>query len=351
MTEEGWSAATRFSVMLEVMNEREIFGLFNNVEYLRLFILSDTFTNEDIALLSQFRHLRKMYLHLPFFHNLASYFPTLTHLLLSCYGPVQDQTQAEGLNLPNLERLGIYLDVWPSFPAELTVYAPKLEHLALRWTSDTRWEDVSSIARNLIASIPLENIKTVNLTGHSWDELTYSMQIDPILSSNSKLYFMCKFVNLQTLGLNYSTPRSVGGQDRPDTVSLIQILSTVRSKHLRTLILVVPFRRILRQEVHLTFDNSRWKVLDELLCDAERFRVLGKVMLVVDYFDPNILLVLFNRGSEFGLIDSVKMAFKGLTSTRRLQLVLRCVTIFIFNLCTISDLPDSFSVVQKAYHV
>jgi hypothetical protein len=45
------------------------------------------------------------------------------------------------------------------------------------------------------------------------------------------------------------------------------------------------------------------------------------------------------------------MAFKGLTSTRRLQLVLRCVTIFIFDLCTISDLPDSFSVVQKAYHV
>ena len=160
-----------------------------------------------------------------------------------------------------------------------------------------------------------------------------------MLPSSSKSYFIRKFINLQTLGLDYSTTRdSVGGLKCPDTELLIQILSAVHGKHLNTLILVVSLCSVERRElpVHLTFDDLQWKVLDELLCDVERFCVLGKVMLVVDYFDLEFLLKMFNHGSDFGLADMVKMAFKGLTSTRRLQLVLRCVTIFGFNqyLCT-----------------
>jgi hypothetical protein len=94
----------------------------------------------------------------------------------------------------------------------------------------------------------------------------------------------------------------------------------------------VPLRLVPDSELHLTFDDPRWKVLDELLCDVERFRVLGKVMLVAEHIDMNILLKMFNCGSDCGLLDKVKMAFKGLISTRRLQLVLRCITFFIFNL-------------------
>jgi hypothetical protein len=165
------------------------------------------------------------------------------------------------------------------------------------------------------------------------------MQTDPILSSSSESYFMHKFVNVQALGLKYTTTRgSVGGRNRPDTELLTQILSAVHGKHLRTLILLVPLRSIQRRDlpVHLTLDDPQWKVLDELLCDVRRFHALDKVMLVVDYFDLDILLEMFTRGSDCDTLDMVKAAFKGVISTRRLQLVLRprCVTIFIFNLGT-----------------
>jgi hypothetical protein len=146
---------------------------------------------------------------------------------------------------------------------------------------------------------------------------------------------MRKLVNLQTLGVGYSRTthnRLVGREPRPDTEPLIQILSAVHGKQLRTLTIVVHLGFIPRRELHLTFDDPQLKVLDELLCDVERFGVLGKVMLVAEYYDPDFLLKMFNCGSDCGLLDKVKMAFKGLISTRRLQLVLRCITIFIFNL-------------------
>jgi hypothetical protein len=122
--------------------------------------------------------------------------------------------------------------------------------------------------------------------------------------------------------------RLAGRKPHPDRERFIQSLSAAHGKQLRTLILVVLLRHVPGSELHLTFNDPRWKVLDELLCDVERFCVLGKVMLVVEYSDIDFLLKIFNCGSDCGLLDKVKMAFKGLISTRRLQLVLRCITIF-----------------------
>jgi hypothetical protein len=147
---------------------------------------------------------------------------------------------------------------------------------------------------------------------------------------------MRKFLNVQTLSFDYSIPRgSIGGQNaRPDIEFLIQMLSAIHGKQLRTFILVLSFDLVLPHEfpVHLTFDDPQWKVLDDLLCDFERFRV--KVTLLAEYYDLDFLLKTFTRGSDWGTLDMVRTAFKGLISTRRLQLVLRCVNIFIFNLYT-----------------
>jgi hypothetical protein len=158
--------------------------------------------------------------------------------------------------------------------------------------------------------------------------------IEPILPIKFESHFIRKFVNLQTLGVGYSRNPHNGLVGRPDTESLIPILSAVHGKQLETIILVVYLHSVPKRELHLIFKDSRWKVLDALLCDVERFRVLGKVMLVAEYFDIDFLLKMFNCGSDCGLLDKVKMAFKGLISTRRLQLVLRCVTIFIFSFDT-----------------
>jgi hypothetical protein len=149
---------------------------------------------------------------------------------------------------------------------------------------------------------------------------------------------MRKFVNIQTLSFDYSIPRvSVGGQcGHPDIGFLIQMLSAIHGKQLRTFILVLSFDLVVPHDipVHLTFDDPQWKVLDELLCDVERFRVLGKVMLLAESHDLDFLRKTFNRGSDCGSLDMVKTAFEGLISTRRLQLVLRCVTIFVFSFYT-----------------
>jgi hypothetical protein len=175
-----------FSAMLGAMNERQMFQLFNNVEYLILFVFRDTLTNEDVTLLSQFRHLRKMELELPSFRDLVALsFPALSHLELSCSyddsEPVQTQAQAQtqALNLQNLQRLAIILDNCRRFPARMKVYAPRLEHLTL-----LNWSHVASIARNVIDFIPPENIKTLNLcawsqrgeriaVGKSWHSSTF----------------------------------------------------------------------------------------------------------------------------------------------------------------------------------
>jgi hypothetical protein len=148
---------------------------------------------------------------------------------------------------------------------------------------------------------------------------------------------MRKFLNIQTLSFDYSIPRgSIGGHNgRPEIKYLVQMLSAIHGKQLRTFIVILSFNLVLPHEVpvHLTFDDPQWKVLDELLCDFERFRVLGRVMLLAEAYDLDFLKT-FTRGLDWGTLDMVRTAFKGLISTRRLQLVLRCVNIFIFNLYT-----------------
>jgi hypothetical protein len=87
-----------------------------------------------------------------------------------------------------------------------------------------------------------------------------------------------------------------------------------------------------QRDVHVVFDNPQWKVLDELVSDVERFAVLGKIMIVVEYIDLNYM---FKRHSApfqtDRLVHTAKKAFKGLISTRRLQLIFRCVTISILD--------------------
>jgi hypothetical protein len=108
---------------------------------------------------------------------------------------------------------------------------------------------------------------------------------------------------------------------------------------LRTLVLIVPLRgvSIKSEEVHLVFDNPQWRVLDELISDVERFAVLGKIMVVVEYLDIEYMFERLNPDSDSAplqtdkLVHTIKKAFKGLISTRRLQLILRCITISIFD--------------------
>jgi hypothetical protein len=148
---------------------------------------------------------------------------------------------------------------------------------------------------------------------------------------------MRKFVNIQTMSFDYSIPRgSIGGHNgRPEIEYLVQMLSAIHGKQLRTLILILSFKLVLPHEfpVHLIFDDPQWKVLDDLLCDFERFHVLGKVMLLAEAYDLDFLKT-FTRDSDCSTLDMVRTAFKGLISTRRLQLVLSCVNIFIVNLYT-----------------
>jgi hypothetical protein len=126
---------------------------------------------------------------------------------------------------------------------------------------------------------------------------------------------------------------------RPDAEPLIQLLSLIQGKNLRTLVLIVPLHgvSIKSEEVHLTFDNPQWKVLDELTSDVERFAVLGKVTVVVEYLDVDYMFERLDPDSDSALfqtdklVHTVKKVFKGLISTRRLQLILRCITIFSFN--------------------
>ena len=145
-----------------------------------------------------------------------------------------------------------------------------------------------------------------------------------------------RLVNLQTLGLQYSTGRVGDLILRPSAEPLIKLLSLIQGEHLRTLVLVVSLSdaRYLKPGLHFTFDNPQWRALDELISDVKRFAVVGKIMLVLEYIHLDDLLERFELDSIFGLVDTVKMAFKGLTSTRQLQLVLKCVTIFILNLST-----------------
>ena len=116
---------------------------------------------------------------------------------------------------------------------------------------------------------------------------------------------------------------------RPDVEALIQLLSLVHSKHLRTLVLAVPLYDLRMNVEEVRFDNPQWKVLDELLCDVDRFPVLGMVMVVMDCLDVEYLL----KGSDSApcrtdiSVHTAKTAFKLLISERRLQLVLRSVSL------------------------
>jgi hypothetical protein len=65
--------------------------------------------------------------------------------------------------------------------------------------------------------------------------------------------------------------------------------------------------------------------------------MLGKIMIVVDYLDIDYMFERVDPDSDSApfqtdqLIHTVKKAFKRIISTRRLQLVLRYVTISTFN--------------------
>jgi hypothetical protein len=161
-----------FQALLRAMNEREMFQLFNNVEFIVLNPGLYSLVEADIALLSQFRQLAKMQLtcSLVFsFPDLVSSFPALTHLGLSDV-PIADSGSAHVQAL-KLQRLGIFLNHNDDrgFPPGIELNAPGLEYLILMWSYHLSTTHAASFVRNVITSIPSENIKTLNLIGQTWD--------------------------------------------------------------------------------------------------------------------------------------------------------------------------------------
>jgi hypothetical protein len=171
-----YQAATTpsFSAMLGAMDAREMFRLFNNVEHIYTNLSLESLSKEDITLLSQFGHLRKMELvftRLSSLYDLVSSFPALTHLKL--HPVLFSDSEAVQVQVPalKLQRLGIFLDNDArGFPVGMRLNAPGLEHLMLMWIYIAKEQRILSVARNVLDSIPLENIKTLNLDGCSWHE-------------------------------------------------------------------------------------------------------------------------------------------------------------------------------------
>jgi hypothetical protein len=168
------AVAPSFSAMLRAMDERGMFRLFTNVEHIYTNFSLQSLSEEDITLLSQFGHLRKLELlstRVSSLHDLVSSFPALTHLrlqpvLFSDSEAVQLQVQAR-----KLQRLGIVLDNdTKGVPIGMRLNAPGLEHLTLMWIFTAEEQQMLAVARNVLDSIPLENIKTLNLVGCSWHE-------------------------------------------------------------------------------------------------------------------------------------------------------------------------------------
>jgi hypothetical protein len=169
------SSVLPLSVMLRAMDEREMFQLFNNVEHIDIALVHDSFSKEGITLLSQFRQLRKMQLMLTTtrvasFHHLVSSFPALTHLGLGLCDAYFSDSGLAHVRALKLQRLGIFLLAGsPAFPSGMRLDAPGLEYLTLKWGDYLRDWDAVFFVRSVMASIPLENIKTLNLIGHTRD--------------------------------------------------------------------------------------------------------------------------------------------------------------------------------------
>jgi hypothetical protein len=158
--------------MLRAMDEREMFRLFNNVEHIALSLVHDSLSEEGITLLSQFRQLRKMQLRLTktrvvSFHHLLSSFPALIHLALDLEDASFSDSGSAHIQAFKLQRLEIFrLDRSSTFLPGIKL---DVEYLTLEWCDGLRNWDATSFIRSVIASITLENIKTLNLVGHTRD--------------------------------------------------------------------------------------------------------------------------------------------------------------------------------------
>jgi hypothetical protein len=166
-------ARCTLNAMLRAMDERKIFRLFNAVQHIGINLGSDSLSEEDITLLSHFRQLRKVQLITPWpravsFHDLVSTFPALTHLEL-CGANFSDSGPAHVRAL-KLQRLVITLfQGSPTVSPVMRLDAPGLKFLMLKWLDYLNSPYGEPLIQNLIASIPLENIKTLNLIGHNRD--------------------------------------------------------------------------------------------------------------------------------------------------------------------------------------
>jgi hypothetical protein len=101
------------------------------------------------------------------FHHLVSSFPALTHLGLGLYDTSFSDSGSAHIQALKLQRLGIFLLDGSS--AFLSGIKLDVEYLTLEWGNDLRDWDATSFIRSVIASITLENIKTLNLVGHTRD--------------------------------------------------------------------------------------------------------------------------------------------------------------------------------------
>jgi hypothetical protein len=161
------------SALLRAMDEREMFPLFDNVEHIDTTLVHDNPSEEDITLLSQFRQLRRVQLKTLWpravsFHHLVSSVPALTHLEL-CGVHFSDSGPAH-VRAFKLQRLGInLLHGYGTIPPGMRLNAPGLEYLMLKWDHSNLSMHGEPLIQNLIASIPLETIKTLNLIGHTRD--------------------------------------------------------------------------------------------------------------------------------------------------------------------------------------
>jgi hypothetical protein len=158
---------------LRAMDEREMFRLFDKVEHIDTTLVHDNPSEEDMTLLSQFRQLRKVQVQTTTwprvsFHHLVSSFPALTHLEL-CGAHFSDSEPAHVRAL-KLQRLGInLLQGFTRIPPGLRLDAPGLKYLMLEWGDYLSSSHGEPLIQSLIASIPPENIKTLNLIVHNRD--------------------------------------------------------------------------------------------------------------------------------------------------------------------------------------
>jgi hypothetical protein len=170
------NAFLSLSTMLRAMDEREMFRLFNNIEYIDidLTLVQDGLSEEGITLLSQLRQLRKMQImyattQTVSFDYLVSSFPALTHLgLCDVHFSYSGSAHVRALKL---QRLGVYLlnDRSPTLPPGMRLDAPELVYLTLERGSDLSDRCAASFMQNVITSFPLENLKALNLIGHTWN--------------------------------------------------------------------------------------------------------------------------------------------------------------------------------------